>query len=210
LYCEVFVKHRAVITEAQIQSALRGRLGAAIDLHAAYAMSALYGHTPPAHSLDAFETVRSCFVIVRKVNSRFSTCHIEGNSESVPVQTLLAAVQDFADLLVSVLESPPSAPACRAHSVEVHLYEDNTKQTGIEGKLITLSSVFREQFAWSSLRSSVIAFLTSMALIWKGLKQEPLTASIYSFAIVIVFTLVEAAIGYIMRRGKIRWKFKQE
>ena len=62
--------------------------------------------------------------------------------------------------------------------------------------MTTLSSVFREQFAWASLRSSVIAFATGLLLIWGGLKQEPVKATIYSFAIVLIFTLLESAIGY--------------
>jgi len=209
MYCEVVVKHRAVITETGMQTALQGRLGADIALAAAYGMSALYRLFPPAHSLYAFETVRGCFAIVRKVNSRFSTYHIEGNSPAVSVHTLLAAVQEFASLLLPVLATAPATPACRAYSLAVELFEDNGRETGIEGKLTTLSSVFREQFAWASLRSSVIAFATGLLLIWGGLKQEPVKATIYSFAIVLIFTLLESAIGYFLGRGKIKWKLRQ-
>jgi hypothetical protein len=209
MYCEVVVRHRSAITEAGLQTALQGRLGADIALTAAYGMSALYRLVPPAHSLYAFETVRGCFVIVRKVNSRFSTYHIEGNTPAVSVQTLLAAVQDFASLLLPVLATAPAMSSHRAHSLAVQLFEDNGRETGIEGKLTTLSSVFREQFAWASLRSSVIAFATGLLLIWRGLKQEPVKATVYSFAIVLIFTLLESTIGYFMGRGKIKWKLRQ-
>jgi len=209
MYCEVVVKHKAVITEATLQETLRGRLGAEIALDKAYRMSALYRDHPPAHSLDAFETVGNCFVIVRKVNFRFSTYHIEGNTEAVSVESLLGSVQDFAGLLLEVLSSAPTKPGFQARSLAVQLFEDTGGETGMEGKLITPASIFREQFGWSSLRSSVIAFATAVLLIWLGLKQEPLKASIYSFAIVVVFTLLEASIGSVLTSGKIKWKLRQ-
>lgn len=209
MYCEVVVKHRAAIAEAGLQTALQGRLGTDIDLAAAYETSAIYRDFPPAHSIYAFETVRGCFVIARKVNSRFSTYHIEGTSPDVSAHKLLAAVQDFAGLLLSVLATAPATAAYRAHSLAVELFEDNGKETGMEGKLSTLSSVFREQFAWASLRSSVIAFATGLLLIWRGLKQEPIKATVYSFAIVLIFTLLESTIGYFLGRGKINWKLRQ-
>lgn len=209
MYCEVVVTHRAVITEQGLQTALRGRLGASIELDDAYEMSALYGPNHPAHSLEAFETVGRCFVIVRKVNSRFSTYHVEGNDAAVSVQTLLRSVQDFASLLFPVLDTPPATPSERARSLTVQLFEDNGRETGMEGKLTTWSSVFGERFAWASLRSDVVAFTTAILLIWLGLKQEPLKAAIYSFAFVLVFTLLESGIGYVLGHGKIKWKLRQ-
>jgi hypothetical protein len=209
MYCEVVVKHRAVITEQELQTALRGRLGASIELDDAYAMSALYRRHRPAHSLDAFETLGHCFVIVRKVNSRFSTYHVEGNDAAVSVQTLLHSVQDFAGLLLPVLNTAPATPAEKARSLTVQLFEDNGRETGMEGKLITWSSTLSERFAWSSLRSDVIAFATAALLVWLGLKKEPLKAAIYSFGFVLVLTLLESVVGYFLGRGKIKWKLRQ-
>jgi len=84
MYCEVAVKHKATITDAGLQAAVcGGQLGVAIPLAAAYARSAVYRLVPPLHSVGAFETVNRCFVIVREVNSRFSTYHVEGNSPAV-------------------------------------------------------------------------------------------------------------------------------
>jgi hypothetical protein len=62
----------------------------------------------------------------------------------------------------------------------------------------------------TSLRAGVIAFATGGLLIWLGLKQEKLTATIYSFAIVVLFTLLESMTVYFMGRGKIKWKLRQE
>jgi hypothetical protein len=117
MYCEVFVKHRAVISEDGLQKALDGRLGADIQLDDAYAMSAVYRDHRPAHSIEAFETVGNCFVIVRKVNSRLSTYHVEGNTAAVSVQALLRAVQDFAGFLLPVLRTVPATPSERARDL---------------------------------------------------------------------------------------------
>jgi|SRR5271156_4398451 len=210
MYCEIEVKHRAPIAEGELQAAVCGsQLGAAIALADAYARSAIYSLASPKHSICAFETVRRCFVIVREVNSRFSTYHIEGNNRAVSVQALLAAVQDFAGLLFPVLQAAPAGQAYRGISLTVQLFEDNGRETGIQGRLTTLSSILRERFAWASLRSSVIAFITSLVLIWQGLKQEPRLAGIYSLAIVLLFTVLECAVSYFLDRGKMKWKLKE-
>src|SRR5258708_5248586 len=138
MFCEVVVEHRSVITEVGLEEAVcRGQLGVAVPLAVAYGRSAFYRPLAPAHSVGAFETVRRCFVIVREVNSRFSTYHIEGNSPAVSVQRLLAAVQDFAGLLPPVLRRAPAGPGYVASSLTVQLFEDNDgRETGVEGKLI--------------------------------------------------------------------------
>jgi hypothetical protein len=210
MYCEITVKHKATITEAGLENAVcHGQLGAAILLAGAYARSSIYRNNPPGHSVGAFETVRRCFVIVREVNSRFSTFHIEGNIPAVTVESLLLAVQDFGGVLFPVLGRVPGGSAYQGDSLTVQLFEDNGRETGIEGKLVTVSSILRERFAWASLRSSVLAFFTSLLLIWRGLKQEPLLAGVYSLAIVLVFTALESGVGYFLDRGKIKWKLRQ-
>ena len=210
MYCEVAVKHKATITEGGLQAAVcGGQMGAAIPLVAAYVRSAVYRLVPPPHSVGAFETVNRCFVIVREVNSRYSTYHVEGNSPAVSVPSLLGAVQDFAGLLLPVLGAATGGDAYQGISLTVQLFEDNARETGIVGKLTTLGSIVRERFAWSSLRSSVIAFLTSGLLIWQGLKQEPWLSGIYSLGLVIAVTALECAASGFLDRGKIKWKLKE-
>jgi hypothetical protein len=211
MYCEVVVKHRSVITEAGLEEAVcKGQLGVAIPLAVAYGRSAFYRLVAPPHSVGAFETVRRCFVIVREVNSRFSTYHLEGNLPTVSVQQLLAAVQDFASLLSPVLRRSPGGRDYANSSLTVQLFEDNDgRETGVEGRLTTLTSVLRERFSWTSLRSGVIAFTTGGLLIWLGLNQEKVTATVYSFAIVVLFTVLESTTAYFMGRGKIKWKLRQ-
>jgi len=118
-------------------------------------------------------------------------------------------VQDFASLLLPVLRAAAGGAAYRGISFTVQLFEDNARETGIAGKLTTLGSVVRERFAWSSLRSSVIAFLTSGMLIWQGLKQEPWRSGIYSLGLVIVVTALECLASGFLDRGKIKWKLKE-
>lgn len=210
MYCEIVVKHGAPITEAGLQASVcGGQLGAPIALAVAYSRSGIYGRVAPAHSIGAFETVHRCFVIVREVNSRFSTYHIEGNTAAVSAQALLEAVQDFAEPLFAVLRTAAGGRAFRASALTVQLFEDNGDETGILGKFTTFGSILREKFSWASLRASVIAFATSAVLIWRGLKQEPLLAGIYSLAIVLVFTVLETIVGYIFERGKIKWRLRQ-
>jgi hypothetical protein len=43
----------------------------------------------------------------------------------------------------------------------VTLFEDNGRETGIQGKQETFQSVSRQVFSWAELRSSVIAFATA-------------------------------------------------
>ena len=118
-------------------------------------------------------------------------------------------MQDFAGLLLPVLRSAPGGIAYQGISLTVQLFEDNGRETGITGTLTTLVSIVRERFAWSSLRSSIIAFLTALLLIWRGLKQEPLWSGIYSLALVLAFTAVECAVSGFLDRGKIKWKLNE-
>jgi hypothetical protein len=211
MYCEIWVKHRAAITETGLARVVcGGQLGALVPLAAAYGRSAFYSLHPPTHSVCAFETVRGCFVIVRQVNADFSMYHIEGNSPSVPVQTLLEAVQDFAGQLSPNLRHALAGSDYAYSAVTVKLFADNDgRETGVEGNLTTLRSVLRERFAWSSLRSGVIAFVTSFLLIRLGLTHDLAKAVIYTFAIVVLFALLESMAGYLGGRGKIKWKLRE-
>jgi hypothetical protein len=211
MYCEIVVKHRAAITETGLAKVVCGsQLGAPIPLGEAYGRNALYGQNPPSHSVCAFETVRGCFVIVRQVNADFSMYHIEGKSPSVPVHTLLVAVQDFADLLSAGLRRALAGSDYAYTSLTVKLFADNDgRETGVEGNLTTLRSVLGDRLAWSSLRSGVIALVTSFLLIRLGLTHDSAKATIYTFAIVILFALLETMAGYLRGRGKIKWKLRE-
>ena len=210
MYCEIVVKHRGVITETGLEKAIgRGRLGTEIELTKAYGMSAIYKPAPPPHSLFAFDTARSCFVIARKVNFRTSTYHVEGSSLAVSVETLFQAAQEYSENLLRALRTSPAERGYKGRSLAGQLFEDNGRETGVEGKLVTLASTFRKKFQWTELRSSLIAFVTAMALIHYGLKQESPTAAGASLFIAVVFTLSEVFFAYYRERGRIEWKFRQ-
>ncbi len=79
-------------------------------------------------------------MIVRKVNVQQSTHHLEGNTAVVSVETLLQAAQEFSSQLLKVLRDTLEGSAYKARTVTILLFEDNGRETGIQGELVTLSS----------------------------------------------------------------------
>jgi hypothetical protein len=219
MYCEIIVKHRKRIDAAGLTGAIQAPFGNPVSVVDAYRRNAIYrglvpplaplGAPPPPPSLFAFDTVLNCFVVVRKVNVLLSTYHLEGNSSVVSVETLLQAAREFSSQLMRVLGDTPQGSAYGVRSLTVVLFEDNGRETGMQGELVTLGSVFGEEFSWKELKSSVIPFATALLLIWRGLKQEPIRASIYSLVIGIAFTLTQVGVRYWRGRGKIKWKLGQ-
>lgn len=211
VYCEILVKHRDVITEPGLETAIgKGRLGTDIPLATAYVMSAIYGPAPPPRSLFAFDVALNCFVIARKVNDQTSTHHVEGNTRAVTVETLFQAAQQYSESLFRALRTSASGPAYRGRSLTGTLFEDNGRETGVEGKLVTLASTFRKKFQWSELRSTLLAFLTALVLIHYGLKEESPKAAAASLIIALVFTLSEVFFAYYGARGRIEWKLRRQ
>jgi hypothetical protein len=205
MYCEIVAKHGNSITAAQLEGAIRAQFGNDVPLATAYGRSAIYKSFPPTSSLFAFEIMLNCFVIVRRVNVRFSTFHLEGNTAAVSVETMLQAAQDFSHELVSVLKTSNY----KATSLTVQLFEDNGRESGMQGKLVSWGSVFREKFSFKELKSAILPFITAVLLIWLKLNQAPLKSSVYAFVIVLVFTLADAIAGGWTSRGKIVWKLRQ-
>jgi hypothetical protein len=216
MYCEIIVKHGKRIDAGKLEGTVRVPFGNDVPILEAYRRSAIYKGLvpplapplapPPPPSLFAFETVLNCFVIVRRVNVLLSTYHLEGNTSGVSAETLLQAAQEFSSQLMIVLEDTVT---CRPRTLTVQLFEDNGRETGMRGELVTMSSVFLEEFSWKELKSSVIPVVTAVLLIWLGLKQEPIKASLYSLLIALVFTLTQAGVRYWQGRGKIKWKLRQ-
>jgi hypothetical protein len=218
MYCEINVKHRKTIDAAGLERAIRVTFGNDIPVLIAYARSAIYravvpplaaAGAPIPASLFAFDTALNCFVIVRRVTVQLSTYHVEGNTTLVPVETLLQAAQEFASQLSRILQDCAESSVYGARAVTIQLFEDNGKETGMQGEVVTWNSAFGNEFSWKELKSSVIPFVTALLLIWQGLKQEPIRASIYSFAIAMAFALTQAIAGYWRGRGKIKWKLRQ-
>jgi len=205
MYCEIVAKHGNTITANQLETAIRKPFGNDVPLATAYGRSAIYKSYPPPNSLFAFETMRNCFVIVRSVNVHFSTFHLEGNTTVIPVETMLQAAQEFCDALMLVLKTSN----LKAKSLTVQLFEDNGRESGMQGKRIGWVSVFKEKFSWKELKSAIIPFVTAVLLIWRGLEQKPLKSFIYGLLIVLAFTLADAIAGGWAARGKIAWKLRQ-
>ncbi len=210
MYCEITVRHRKQIDAAGLEGVIRAPFGNDIPIATAYGRSALYRLITPAPvSLFAFETVSNCFVIVRKVNVHSSTYHLEGNSAAVSVETMLQAAEEFSSQLTSVLQRTSFGSPYKVSSLVVQLFEDNGRETGMEGRLPRLGTLFKEELGWGQLKSSVVPFVTAQLLIWRGLKQEPVKASIYGLAIALVFILTDGVLAVRRGHGKIKWKLRQ-
>jgi hypothetical protein len=210
MYCEITVGHRKQIDAAGLESVIRAPFNNDIPVATAYGRSAIYrAVAPPPVSLFAFDTVSNCFVIVRKVNVRSSTYHLEGNAPVVSVETMLQAAEEFSGQLVSVLEKTSFRSPYRLRSLVVQLFEDNGRETGMQGRFNSFLALFKEQLGWTQIKSAFVPFVTAQLLIWRGLKQEPLKASVYSLAIALVFALADASLAGWRGHGKIKWKLRQ-
>ena len=210
MYCEITVRHRKQIDAAGLENVIRAPFGNQLSVPIAYSRSAIYQHASPAPvSLFAFETVSNCFVIARKVNVHSSTYHLEGNSAAVSVETMLQAAEEFSGQLLSVLGKTKFRSPYKPRALVVQVFEDNGRETGMEGRRSGFLTLLREEIGWSQIKSSVIPFITAQLLIWRGLKQEPVKASVYSLAIALVFALADAALAGWRGHGKIRWKLRR-
>ena len=211
VYCEIIVKHRGQIDPRDLKTAVRNSFGNSIELAEAYSRSAIYELSPPSDSICAFDLVRNCFVILRKVsNVSFSTFHLEGSNRTVTVDAMLHAVEEFSNQLTKVLSGGSLRSAYRSRDLTVQLFEDNGRQTGMDGKLVNLASVLRDKFDWKELAPPVTAFTTSMLLIWLGLKKEAAMAIVYSLIIVLVFALGDAIVEYVWARATMVWRLRNE
>jgi hypothetical protein len=128
MYCEIMIQHRWAILPDRLEAAIRSSFGNTIPLDQAYARSALYRSRSPSISIFAFDLARNCFVILRKVSNVRSTFHLEGSDDTVGVDTMLDAVQEFADELAAIFRRSDY----RVRDLTVRLFEDNGRETGME------------------------------------------------------------------------------
>ncbi len=207
MFCEITVVHRREIGGEVLKSSLLQLFGNPIALPVAYDRSALYRIKPPASSICAFESSANCFVILRKVtNVHSSIYHLEGNGPSVTVPTMLQAVQEFSGELMAQLRRNNLGTGYKVRRLTARLFEDNGNETGLMGNPVTISSVFKEKFAWKEIATPLITFVTAALLFWRGLDNKPLAAAGYSLGVVVLFTLVDAFVEYWSRGDKIEWK----
>lgn len=200
------IQHRWAILPDRLEAAIRSSFGNTIPLDQAYARSALYRSRSPSISIFAFDLARNCFVILRKVSNVRSTFHLEGSDDTVGVDTMLDAVQEFADELAAIFRRSDY----RVRDLTVRLFEDNGRETGMEGRRATLASVFKQKFVWRETAPAVTAFVTGLLLLWLGFGTEGRPAIFVSFLVVLVFTLGDAFAGYVWDGGTIRWKLGRD
>jgi hypothetical protein len=202
MYCEIMIQHRRAILPDQLRAEIQHSFGNVISLDQAYARSALYQLRPPSASIFAFDLARDCFVILRKVSNIRSTFHLEGSDLTVSVDTMLHAVQEFATELTNVLKRSD----CRVRNLTVQLFEDNGRETGMEGRRATLSSIFRQKFAYREIAPAVMAFVAGLLVLWLGLGAGRWQAVFVSLLVVLAFTLGDAFAGYFWGDGRINWR----
>jgi hypothetical protein len=145
MYCEIVVEHRKQIDANRLRLAVLQLFGNQLPLDEAYNRSAIYRVAAPRSSLCAFEVARNCFVILRKVSDiRLSTFHLEGSGPNVTVNTMLQEVQEFSNRLLSQLgRGGNTGSSYKVRNLSVRLFEDNGRETGVEGELVTLGAIFK-------------------------------------------------------------------
>jgi hypothetical protein len=208
MFCEIYVKHHPAVPPADLVTALRSaNLGAEIKTADAHARSVLYRAAGAAVSLFAHETVRNCFVILRSVNLDTSTFHLEGNAPTVSIETLLEATQEYvvSHLLPTLRRNPSSSARLQA----VKLFEDNGRETGLEGRLPGLSSAFTEQLDWSEIHSHVIVLLVAFTSLALGVPSEKLKDAEIALAVTVLYAIVNGLLKYAWRRNKLKFGFKE-
>lgn len=204
MYCEIDIEHSASLQSAELISAIRPpALGTEMPLTDAYHMSRRYNFSPPATSLFAQFTVRNCFVIARSVAASISTYHLEGQTRTVSVKSLLEASEIFTKQILAKINSDKRTAG---KLLVIRLFEDSGNETGVEGQGLTLKEALLEQLSWKQLAPKVLAAVTAVPIIYLRLdKRSLLWSSIISLAIFVLFGLVEAALNYFRNRRKIKF-----
>lgn len=178
MYCEIAIKHsRQVAAKTLSEFILAANIGNTMPLDEAYQASRIYRGRAPRSSILAHETTDNCFVIVRSVNYDVSSYHLESITETVSVQTLLQVAQRYSLQILRILRQAELSSALMA----VRLFEDNGKETGVEGRIITLGSVLKEKFQWSEIKESIAPLLTTFVLLKFGLDTDPPQATVYEY-----------------------------
>jgi hypothetical protein len=148
-------------------------------------------------------------VILRKVSIDESQYHLEGIAPTVSVRTLLEEVQTFSRQLTTQLRDKALGSQYKSDRMTARLFEDNGNETGLMGEPETIGSTFREKFAWKEVAPAFITFVTAVLLFWRGLDDKPVKAAVYSFGVVVFFTLASAVADYWWGSGKIIWKLSR-
>jgi len=207
MFCEIYLKHKTAVSAYDLVSTLRAaNLGSEITTTAAHSRSVLYGAGGAVVSLFAHETVKSCFVILRSVNFDTSTFHLEGNGPRVSVETLLEATQDY--VVSQLLPALKRSPSAIAKLQAVKLFEDNGRETGLEGRLPRLSSAFAEQLDWSEIHSHVIVLLVAFGSLALKIPGDKLKDAAIALAVTVLYAIVNGLLKYAWRRHKLKFGFK--
>jgi len=122
---------------------------------------------------------------------------------------MLQEVQEFSNRLLSQLgRGGNTGSSYKVRNLSVRLFEDNGRETGVEGELVTLSAIFKGKFAWKEIAPAVITFFTALFLFWRGLSDQSVKAAVASLLIVLVFTLVAVIAEKLHGRNRMNFKLR--
>src|SRR5690348_1238953 len=140
MFCEIDIQYPRKLTPEELVPILRARnLGAEISVDEAYSRSELLRGVEPANRYFAHETLHHCFVILKDVNFTRSTFHLEASDRSVSTATLLQVAQEY--VMEQLLPALKKEAKVGASLLTVRLFEDNGRETGLDGRLRTFRQV---------------------------------------------------------------------
>jgi len=187
---------------------LRARnLGAEISVDEAYSRSELLRGVVPANRYFAHETVHHCFVILKDVNFKRCTFHLEASDWFVSSATLLQVAQDY--VMEQMLPALKKEARVGASLLTVRLFEDNGRETGLEGRLRTFPQVLGEQLTTKEVPSHALTLVAAFLAFKFGFSHETPMAALIGLGVVVIFGAMNGSLKYLWSKRKIKFGFEK-
>ncbi len=207
MFCEIEVDHAGPVQAEGLKTVLGKIFAAEINpVQNSYALTQLFQRQPPIpDALFAFHRHDSV-VILLSVSNRGSRYHVEGQGSNFSMERLYRTAEGFAMELLVELKKIPESKTYRVKECRAEVKQNLGEDTRIAGRLLTVGPWMKESLDWKQLWGSFGTFVTALALLWAGLKQNPLKAAAISFGVAVLFKGMEALVGYLLSGGKMNWK----
>jgi len=209
MFCEIEVDHGGPVQADGLKTVLRQIFTTEINpVQNSYALTQLFQRQSPIpDALFAFHRHDSV-VILLSVSNRGSRYHLEGQGSIFSMEKLYQTAEGFARELLVELKKIPESTTYRVKECRAEVKQNLGEDTRIAGRLLTLGPWMKESLDWKQLWGSFGTFVTALALLWAGLKQDPIKAAGISFGVAILFKCTEAGAGYLWNGGKMNWKIR--
>jgi len=203
MFCDIEVDYKKNIDKDQLQAALNPLIKTGIvDLAEAYKVSELLSRERPLDPLFAFRYF-GCIVIVLDPSLKSVHYHLEGYGTAFNVGALFQTAEKFSRELLEIKNA-----SYTVKRIGIQVKQGLGGETGIAGKVLSFWPAMQERISFKDLRGSLVTFVTALVLIWLGLSTALAKAAYYSLGIALIYTVLEALIGYILSHGKIKWIVK--